>query len=101
MAAFTYRVSSTHRFPPSYNCGLRLLDVFSYKVNFFQTDMQPSYNCETVVESVEHLSRMREIVGSNPWAGQTNDLYNLYLSLPSQVLSIIRIEQRLVGLVSG
>ena len=35
------------------------------------------------------------------WSSQTNDLQNLYLSFPSQALSIIRIGQGLVGPVSG
>ena len=43
-----------------------------------------------VADSVEHWSRMREIMGSSLWSSQTNDLYNCYLSLPNQVLDILR-----------
>ena len=53
-----------------------------------------------VAKSEAHWSRVREIVGSSLWSSQTNDLYNRYLSLPSQVLGIIRIGQGLVGSVS-
>ena len=35
-----------------------------------------------VTESVERWSHERDIVGSNPWLSQTNDLSNVYLSLP-------------------
>ena len=44
---------------------------------------------------------VREIVGSNPWSSQSNYLSNLYMSLPSQVLGIIRIGQGLVSSMSG
>ena len=44
-----------------------------------------------VAESVEHGSHMRENMGSNPRSSQANDLSNLYLLLPSQVLSIIKL----------
>ena len=43
-----------------------------------------------IAEPVEHWARMQEIVGSNPWSSQTNDLKDLYVLLPSQVLGIIR-----------
>ena len=46
---------------------------------------------------VEHI----EIVGSNTWSSQTNDLYNCHLVLPSQVLGIITIGLGLVGSLSG
>ena len=39
--------------------------------------------------------------GSKPWSSQINYLKKLYLSLPSQVLNIIRILKGLVGSVSG
>ena len=52
-------------------------------------------------ESVEHWSRVWEIVGSNTWLSQTNDVSNWYLSLPSHVLGIIRIGHGLVGSVLG
>ena len=55
----------------------------------------------TVAESVECRTRVQEIVGSNPLSNQTNDLLNWYLSLPSQVLGIIRIGQGLIGSVLG
>ena len=38
---------------------------------------------DAVAESVEHGSRVQEIVHSNPWSSQTNDLSNLYLLIPS------------------
>ena len=44
-----------------------------------------------MTESVEHGPPVWEIVGSNPWSSQTNDLSDLYLLLPSQVLGIINI----------
>ena len=50
---------------------------------------------------IEHESCVWKIVCSNPWSCQTNDLWNWYLSLPSQMLSIIMIRQGLVGSVSG
>ena len=37
------------------------------------------------------------ILGLNPWSSQTNDFSNWYLSFPSQMLGIIRIEQGLFG----
>ena len=45
-------------------------------------------------------ARVWEIVGSNPWSSQTNDLSNWFLSLPRQAISIIRIGQGLVGSIS-
>ena len=42
-----------------------------------------------VAESVEHGFRMREIMCSNSWSSQVNDLLNWSLLLPSQVLGII------------
>ena len=53
-----------------------------------------------VAGSVEHGPRVREVVGSNAWSGQTNDINILYLSFPSHVLGIIRIGKGLVGSVS-
>ena len=55
----------------------------------------------TVTESVEHGSRMWEIVGSNPWSSQTNDLKNRYLSVPSQVLGHYSDMQGLFGSLLG
>ena len=54
-----------------------------------------------VTELVEYWSHVWKITGSNPWSSQTSDLSNGYLSLPSQVLGIMRIGQGLVGAVSG
>ena len=53
-----------------------------------------------MAESVEHGSRVRETVHCNSWSSQTKDLYNVDLSLPSQVFGIIRIGLGLVGSVS-
>ena len=55
-----------------------------------------------VAESVGHEPRVREIMGSKTdCVKQTQWLKNVLLSLPTQVLGIIRIGQGLVGSVSG
>ena len=57
--------------------------------------------CKAAAESVEHWACVREIVDSNPWSSQTNDLENWYLLLPSQVLGIFSIGKGMAGSVSG
>ena len=74
-----------------------MLVVVSARVNFIGF----YWGRGAVADSIEHSSRVQEIMGSNPWSIQTNDLSNVYLSLPSQVLGIIRIGQGLVGSVSN
>ena len=46
-------------------------------------------HCYAIRPAMVAKSVEREIVCSNPWWSKTNDIYNLYLSLPSQVLGII------------